>query len=112
MLWFENEANVEMLDDLLREVTIREESREEKGTLCEGLVFVVTGDVHIYSKRQELKDYIISQGGELSGSVSKNTSFLINNDLDSPSAKNKKAHDLGVPIISEEQFIERFTKKE
>lgn len=112
VLWFENEANVEMLDDLLREVTIREESREEKGALCEGLVFVVTGDVHIYSKRQELKDYIISQGGELSGSVSKNTSFLINNDLDSPSAKNKKAHDLGVPIISEEQFIERFTKKE
>lgn len=112
VLWFENEANVEMLDDLLREVTIREESREEKGALCEGLTFVVTGDVHIYSKRQELKDYIISQGGELSGSVSKNTSFLINNDLDSPSAKNKKAHDLGVPIISEEQFIERFTKKE
>ena len=112
VLWFANEENVAMLNDLLREVTVCEESHEEKGALCEGLVFVVTGDVHIYSKRQELKDYIISQGGELSGSVSKNTSFLINNDLNSPSSKNKKAHDLGIPIISEEEFIERFTKKE
>ena len=66
------------------------------------------GDVHIYKNRNELKAYIESQGGKVTGSVSKNTSFLINNDVTSTSGKNRKAQELNIPILSEEAFVERF----
>ena len=75
-----------------------------KGKRCEGLTFVVTGDVHHYKNRNELKAYIESQGGKVTGSVSKSTSYLINNDVTSTSGKNQKAHQLGTPI----QFIDKF----
>ena len=79
-----------------------------RGNRCAGLTFVVTGDVFHYKNRNELKEYIQHQGGKVTGSVSKSTSYLINNDLESTSGKNQKAHQLGTPVISEEQFIEMF----
>lgn len=69
-----------------------------------GLTFVITGDVHIFANRKELQDKIESLGGKATGSVSKKTSYLINNDTESTSGKNKKAKELGIPIISEEEF--------
>ena len=78
------------------------------GNRCEGLTFVVTGDVFHFKNRNELKAYIESQGGKVTGSVSKSTSFLINNDVASTSGKNQKAAQLGIPVISEDEFINRF----
>ncbi|MBQ5489319.1 MAG: NAD-dependent DNA ligase LigA, partial [Oscillospiraceae bacterium] len=81
----------------------------EKGEKCAGLVFVVTGDVYKYKNRNELKAYIESQGGKVTGSVSGSTDYLINNDTASLSTKNTRAKQLGIPVISEDEFIERFT---
>lgn len=64
----------------MKELTITEQAPVEKGTQCDGLTFVVTGDVHHYKNRNELKAYIESQGGKVTGSVSKSTNYLINND--------------------------------
>ena len=80
------------------------------GTRCQGLTFVVTGDVHIYKNRNELKTYIESQGGKVTGSISRSTSFLINNDVTSTSGKNKKAQEFGIDILSEEEFVKRYAK--
>jgi DNA ligase (NAD+) len=70
-----------------------------------GKNFVVTGAVHHYKNRDELKTAIEAAGGKVTGSVSKNTDYLINNDVSSTSGKNKKAKDLDIPIISEEEFL-------
>ena len=70
-----------------------------------GKTFVITGDVHIFKNRNELKSKIESLGGKVTGSVSKNTDFLINNNVESSSSKNIKAKELNVPIINEEDFI-------
>ena len=70
-----------------------------------GLTFVVTGKVNKFANRTELQNKIEELGGKVSGSVSKNTNYLINNDVTSTSGKNKKAKDLGIPIISEEDFL-------
>ena len=69
-----------------------------------GKTFVITGSLNTYANRDELKAEIESRGGKVAGSVSKNTSYLINNDITSNSGKNKKAKELGVPIISEEDY--------
>jgi DNA ligase (NAD+) len=75
-----------------------------------GLTFVVTGELFGFTNRDTLKAYIESQGGTVTGSVSNKTNYLINNDVSSGSAKNKKAKELGIPIISENEFIQRFGK--
>lgn len=106
--WFRDPYNKKVYDDLLPFLTINEPSLAAKGDRCKGLVFVVTGDVHHYKNRNELKAYIESQGGKVTGSVSKSTSFLINNDITSTSGKNQKAQQLGIPIISEDEFLEKF----
>lgn len=106
--WMRDEKHYAHLQNLLQELQLKQTDRGERGTLCKGLTFVITGDVHIYKNRNELKAYIEQQGGKVTGSVSKNTSFLINNDATSASNKNKKAHELGVQILTEEQFQERF----
>ena len=72
---------------------------------------MVTGDVHVYKNRNELKQYIESQGGRVAGSVSGSTSYLINNDVNSTSGKNKKAKELGIPILSEDEFIRQFANE-
>jgi DNA ligase (NAD+) len=81
---------------------------DTSGGSCAGLTFVITGDVHHFKNRNEFKAYVESQGGKVAGSVSGKTNFLVNNDVESASSKNKKAKDLGVPILSEEDFIARF----
>lgn len=108
-LWYSNEKNKLLLEKLLGEVKVEEvEATQTSGGRCEGLVFVITGDVHVYKNRDEFKAYVESQGGKVTGSVSGKTNYLVNNDLDSPSSKNKKAKSLGVEIISEDRFIEMF----
>lgn len=79
---------------------------DNKSSILDGKVFVITGKVNHFQNRDELKTKIEELGGKVSGSVSKNTSYLINNDVDSTTGKNKKAKSLGVPIISEEDFME------
>ena len=106
--WFKDEQNVRELNNLLSEISVKQEVKEASGNKCEGLTFVVTGDVYHYRNRDELKAYIESQGGKVTGSVTGKTTYLINNDINSTSGKNQKARQLGVPVISEEEFIERF----
>ena len=108
--WMKDKDNYSMLQQLLVELNISQSSSAPTGNSCEGLTFVITGDVHHYKNRNELKAYIENQGGKVTGSVSKSTSFLINNDVDSSSGKNKKAKELSIPIISEEDFIARFVQ--
>ena len=89
-------------------ITVTQASNEPIGNKCEGLVFVITGDVYHYKNRNELKAYIESQGGKVASAVSGSTNYLINNDVTSTSGKNQKAQQLGIPIISEDQFIEKY----
>lgn len=106
--WFNDTNNLAAFRRLQEQLTITQESSAPQGSRCEGLTFVVTGDVHHYKNRNALKAYIESQGGKVTGSVSKSTDFLINNDVNSTSGKNQKAQQLSIPIISEDEFIERF----
>ncbi len=102
--FFRDEGRMQVVKDLLTEVTF--EVEEIRGAqLLEGKIFVVTGSVEQFANRNELKDYIEKLGGKVTGSVSKNTDYLINNDVTSNSSKNKKARELNIPILSEEDFI-------
>ena len=107
--WYRNEKNQTSLKALLKEVTIEEVdiSAGEDGK-CKGLTFVITGDVHHYRNRDEFKVYVEKAGGKVTGSVTSKTDFLVNNDVQSTSSKNRKAKELGVPIISEDEFVMRF----
>lgn len=107
--WFRDAHNRQRYQRLREKIQVTQVANEPSGSLCEGLTFVVTGDVHHYKNRNELKAYIESQGGKVASAVSGSTSFLINNDVTSTSGKNQKAHQLGIPIISEDEFMERFT---
>ena len=106
--WVKDDRNFEAVTNLMRELTITQPDLTAKGDKCKGLTFVVTGDVHHYKNRNELKAYIESQGGKVTGSVSKSTNYLINNDAASTSSKNQKAHQLNIPIITEDDFIKQF----
>lgn len=106
--WFASEEHRTVMHRLLEVLTVEQASAEPMGEKCKGMVFVVTGDVHHYKNRNELKAYIEQQGGKVTGSVSKSTTYLINNDVTSTSSKNQKAQQLGIPIISEDQFVEQF----
>lgn len=107
--WFKDDKNYLKVSNLLKELDVKEVEVAEVGTKCAGQTFVITGDVYHYKNRNELKAYIESQGGKVTGSVSNSTTYLINNDAESQSSKNKKAHQLGISIITEEQFREKFT---
>lgn len=89
---------------LLTELTLEKETRNTESPIV-GKVFVITGSVEHYTNRDALKEHIESLGGKTTGSVSAKTDYLINNDVTSNSSKNKKAKDLGIPILSEEDFI-------
>ena len=106
--WFRDERNLARYRRLLTKLTVTTPDVSPSGTLCAGLTFVITGDVHHYKNRNELKAYIESQGGKVASAVSGSTSFLINNDVTSTSGKNKKAKELNIPIISEEEFITKY----
>ena len=103
--YFKNDRNNETLDHLLADLTFEKEVRNEEQTLA-GKTFVITGSVERFANRKELQEKIEALGGKAAGSVSAKTSYLINNDVESASSKNRKAKELGVPIISEEEFIE------
>ncbi len=101
--YFSNPKNVELYDELVSVLSFEKSAVSEEQDLA-GKTFVITGSLNTYANRDELKVEIESRGGKVAGSVSKNTSYLINNDITSNSGKNKKAKELGVPIISEEDY--------
>ncbi len=103
--YFMNEHNEMIIDDLLNYIqfNVYEENTNEQK--LEGKTFVITGSVEHFKNRKELKAKIEELGGKVTGSVSKNTDYLLNNDNESTSSKNKKAKELGVPIITEEDFL-------
>lgn len=103
--YFSDEANRENLDALLGELEIETMQVSESEQIFSGKIFVVTGSVEHFTNRNELKAYIEERGGKVTGSVSKNTDYLINNDVNSASSKNKKARELDIPILSEEDFL-------
>ncbi|MBQ9232044.1 MAG: NAD-dependent DNA ligase LigA [Prevotella sp.] len=106
--WFRDAHNRQRYEHLREKIQVSQASSEPTGNKCEGVTFVVTGDVHHYKNRNELKAYIESQGGKVASAVSGATSYLINNDVTSTSGKNQKAQQLGIPIISEDEFVERY----
>lgn len=103
--FFADEENQKALDLLLAEVSVEQPQESESGQIFAGKTFVVTGSVMHFANRNELKAYIEDRGGKVTGSVTKKTDYLINNDTASSSTKNKKAKELGVPILSEEDFL-------
>ena len=102
--YFAKEENQQQLDHILAEIQLEKTESTAEATL-EGKTFVVTGSVFQFKNRNELKAYIEERGGKVAGSVSKNTDYLINNDNMSSSSKNKTAKELGIPIITEEEFL-------
>lgn len=103
--FFHDEKNNQMVDRLMAELTMEvlpEEDIDE--ALFDGMIFVITGSVEFYKNRKELQELIEAKGGKVTGSVTAKTTYLINNDTMSNSSKNKKAKELGIPIISEEDF--------
>ncbi len=109
MTWFSEKENQTAFYDLLQELHVVETApKEAAGGACAGQIFVVTGNVHVFSNRNALKQYVEDRGGKVTGSVSPKTTYLVNNDLTSTSSKNQKARELGIPILSEEQFVEMF----
>ena len=109
LLWYENEKNRSSLKELLKEVTIEKvDLKPDKEGKCAGLTFVITGDVHHYKNRDEFKAYVEAGGGKVTGSVTSKTDYLVNNDAQSSSSKNRKAKELGIPIITEDEFVSRF----
>ena len=103
--YFGDEKNQEIVDHLLSELTFEQEEESTEEAIFEGMTFVITGSVEHFANRKELQEAIEVRGGKATGSVTSKTTYLINNDVASNSSKNKKAKDLGVPIISEEEFI-------
>ncbi len=105
--YFADEENNAKVDRLLEQITIMQ-PEENNSQNMEGLTFVVTGSVEKFPNRNAVKDYIEKRGGKVTGSVTSKTNYLINNDVLSNSSKNRKAKELGIEIISEEQFLEKW----
>ncbi len=105
--YFEDETRLEDVRELLSELNLQEETAPE-GDRLRGLTVVITGDLFLYENRSQLKAAIEAAGGKVTGSVSAKTSVLINNNPASTSNKNKKAGELGVPIMTEEEFVQEY----
>lgn len=103
--FFSNEKSRKEADALLNEIQLEKEEISEDSKIFEGKTFVITGSVHHFSNRNTLKSLIESKGGKVAGSVSSKTHYLINNDAESTSSKNKKARELGIPILTEDDFL-------
>lgn len=103
--YFALEENNRQVDGLLSELTIEQEPESQEEAIFAGKVFVITGSVEHFANRKELQAEIEKRGGKATGSVTTKTSYLINNDTTSNSSKNKKAKELGIPIISERDFL-------
>lgn len=103
--YFADEEHRELFEKLLKEVHIPKEEIQKEEQIFQNMNFVITGSVVHFANRGEVKELIESKGGKVTGSVTSKTNYLINNDVQSTSSKNKKARDLGIPIISEEDFL-------
>ncbi|WP_346909329.1 NAD-dependent DNA ligase LigA [Faecalicatena orotica] len=103
--YFADEKHRKIFEKLLKEVNIPKEEVEKEEQIFQNMNFVITGSVEHFANRSEVKELIESKGGKVTGSVTSKTNYLINNDVQSTSSKNKKARDLGIPIISEEDFL-------
>ena len=103
--YFASEKNREAVDGLLAELTIENEAENTEAAIFAGMTFVITGSVQHFASRKELQAFIEARGGKATGSVTAKTTYLINNDVTSNSSKNKKAKELGIPIISEQDFL-------
>lgn len=108
--YFADEKKFQNALELLEELQIEEPEQNNEEQIFAGMTFVITGNVYHYANRNEVKDVIEQKGGKVAGSVSSKTNYLINNDVTSTSGKNKKAKELGIPIISEEEFISMLEK--
>jgi DNA ligase (NAD+) len=107
--WYHEGTNKDEFEALLSVINITDGQKVTlDGGKCQGLTFVITGDVHSFKNRSEFKSYVEAEGGKVTGSVSKKTNYLVNNDLESTSSKNNKARELNIPIISEDRFNEMF----
>lgn len=106
--YFASPEHNKTVDDLLQEITLETVQTDSQAQDLSGLVFVITGSLEHFENRSALKETIENAGGKVTGSVTQKTSYLINNDIASTSSKNKKAKELGVPIITEEQAMEQF----
>ena len=106
--YFAVEENNRIVDDLITYLNIEKPETNENSQTLSGKTFVITGSLNHFENRNALKDIIEERGGKVAGSVSKNTECLINNDVASNSSKNKKAKDLGVMILSEDDFMAKY----
>ncbi len=105
--WFSSERNNGLLDGLLAELHIEKENTNQEEAVFAGMTFVITGTVTHFANRKALQAEIEKRGGKVTGSVTAKTTFLINNDVTSNSSKNRKAKELEIPILSEEDFLNR-----
>ncbi|MBP8691521.1 MAG: NAD-dependent DNA ligase LigA [Sedimentibacter sp.] len=108
--FFSDEKNKAIVADVLKEVEIEASSKTASEQIFENYVFVITGAVEHFKNRDELKAVIEERGGKVASSVTSKTTYLINNDISSSSSKNKKAKELGIEIITEEQFLHMLNK--
>lgn len=108
--YFKDTAHVDVFDRLLKEVELTKETSEEDQKFA-GVNFVITGSVEHFVNRAQVKEEIEKRGGKVTGSVTSKTNYLINNDTGSGTAKNKKARELGIPIISEEDFLQMMNEQ-
>lgn len=108
--YFKKEGRQEKLDHLLSHLELGEAPKQKEEQIFHGMNFVITGSVEHFSNRKEVKEEIEKRGGKVTGSVTSKTNYLINNDTQSSSSKNKKAKELGIPIILEETFIQMMEK--
>ncbi len=106
--FFQDEQNNRTIDDLLSVITLEKEEENSVSDM-EGNQFVITGSLNHFTNRNEMKALIESRGGKVTGSVTGKTSYLINNDNTSNSSKNKKAKELNIPVLTEEEFMSMFT---
>ena len=106
--YFAVEANRQVVQHLLQYITLEKIADDNVSKDMEGITFVITGSVEQFKNRKELKELIESHGGKVTGSVTSKTNYLINNDAMSNSTKNKKARELGIPILTEQAFIEQY----
>lgn len=103
--FFQDERIQNIVDDLLKVVIFEKQETSSESQTLAGKTFVITGSVEHFTNRNEVKEVIEQKGGKVTGSVTAKTDYLINNDNTSNSSKNKKARELGIPVITEEEFI-------
>lgn len=107
----QDEDNLQKIEHLMAQLQVETPVVEEGSQTMSGLQFVITGSLNHFASRNDLKDLIEAKGGKVTGSVTGKTTALINNDITSNSSKNRKAKELGVPILSENDFLTEYSVK-